>query len=204
MSRFHSFNTLLSTDTLFCSHGQVGARGNDTSAGGAVQIFIPSTIPLNPDLRFRLYLRVFRRHACSLRCWTSSLWMRRSSRTTRLPAGGRFVGFATRGMCFRCLCICPPPFSLVVLGVVWCLYVGLPAGTRFTRATTHVVHFRSYPMHDNSGPRRYDITHVPFPRLAPRTDVAPVSIPLPITSHCLIINSVYFILFPSSYPYCRE
>ena len=59
-------------------------------------------------------------------------------------------------------------------------------------------------MHDNSGPRRYDITHVPFPRLAPRTDVAPVSIPLPITSHCLIINSVYFLFFPSSYPYCRE
>lgn len=120
---------------------------------------------------------VFRRHACSLRCWTSSLWMRRSSRITRLPAGGRFVGFATRGMCFLEISYRFFPFHSLVFCGALC----------WNRAVTNLFALSFLPL---SNPVRGVM--ISLMSLSPAslhaTDVAPVNISLPVTSRVWLLT----------------
>jgi len=83
-----------------------------------------------------------------------------------------------------CVVFCPP-FSCA-LGV----WFGLLSGSLLESA------FQGpfvLPLPDHSGPTHYDITYDPFLHLASCTDVAPVSIPSPVT-FCVLFLTLYFSL----------
>lgn len=150
--RFHSFNTLLSTGYLVLqSWASRSERKRYKRWWGRFQNFTPKHYTFEPwppvPACFFQTARVFS-------AMLDELIMDATLQSHHEVARGRAVcGVCHTRYVLSCLCVRPPPFSLVVLGVVWCFLWGSLLEPAF-QGLDACCSFSFLPLHDNSIPVR--------------------------------------------------
>jgi hypothetical protein len=116
---------------------------------GRFQNFTPSIIPLNPDLRFPFIFCVVFLDGTRVLCDAGRAHHGCDAPVASrgCPRAGGLWGLPHAVCAFEIhACVLPPLHSLLLYWVwFWFLFCGAFCWNPLSRATTHVVHFRSYP-----------------------------------------------------------